>query len=177
MKDIVLLSNKPWKHTKYLHWLSEVTGSKVIAFLCSKLRVDPDIFMLNPHSLYVPDRIEMYAENEAYDSVRNDFPHAEVLLIDSFEEVEKFYDRENTVIIIDIEPDNDFSFLFCEFYEGDDFFIEKTFYSAECRVAIEYSIEKFGEERVLIPSGYNKDGSLEYKDYDKQTRLINMVMY
>lgn len=178
MKDIVLVSSKPWKHIPYLHQLSEKTGCRVIAFLCSELRINPDIFMVEPNSLYVGDRLYNFAPKEAYDSLQKKFPNANVMLIDTFdfEEVEKVYNRENTVIIMDFEPDNDFSILFCE-YCYDDNIGKKTFYFAESRETIvylgKYLGNKFNYEKILIPSSYNNEGNLEYKDLQK---LINMIM-
>lgn len=174
MKDIVLLSNKPWKHTMYLKRLSEMTGSKVIAFICGKLRIYPDIFMSTTDSLCILGDcgIEMsFAPKEAYDEVQSIFKDAKIKLIYWFDEMEEFYTRENTVIIVDIEPDNDLGFIFCERYSDDEDVIAEIFYSAETRVAIEHLTKKFDYEKILIPHGYF-DGKIEYKDY---TKLINMV--
>lgn len=170
MKDIVLLRNKPWKHTKYLTHLTEQTGSKVIAFLCSKLRIDSYFFMVNPDILYIPlsnnNVYRTFAKEEHYIRLRDNFPDAEIQYVDSIQEIKLYYNRENTVIIVDMEKGNDFSFEFSASQKG-----QKIYYSAESVHSVEYVIKTFGSENILIPDSCIS-GELVYEDY---TELIAML--
>lgn len=177
MKDIVLLSSKPWKHTTYLTKLSEMTGCKVIAFLCSKLRRNPDIFMRNTYIMYATEDEDTrmswsWEPKEAYECLQGIFPDAKIVLAQNFKEIEEFYQRENTVLLCDMEPDNDLSFTFCYFYNEECQVDKKIFYSAESAETIEYLIGEFGRKNILIPNGYY-DGKLEYKDYQKLIEMIS----
>lgn len=162
MKDIVLLSNRPWKHTKYLKQLSNMTGCKIRAFLFSKMYYGKSEFS-PPYKKYI------MSEEKVSKNLKEIFPQTEIKSVEKIEEIEEFYNLNNTIILADMEPGNYLSYDFCSQKSSSNII----YYSAECRDAIEYVYHLFGKKRVLIPNDFDSlNDCLKYTNFKE---LIHMV--
>lgn len=153
MRNIVLLSNRPCRHMKYLNQLVDMTGCKIEAFLISKM--------------YYYEQEAVYIESD--EELKKVFPYTQIKNVEKISEIEEFYyNRDNTIILADMEPGNALSYDFCKKNVS-----ETIYYSIESRDTICEWYRKHGEERVLIPT-YYIDGALLYSD-DRMSKLIEII--